>query len=351
MSLPNARFVFSKIFDTDANLLIDKFEIICSIILLSAMSSEEKVEFLYDLFDFNCKGYLVETEMVLMLRTVTNTADKIDSNMGVPPDDRIREIASHSMLYAVMNPGSLRKYELVNFAASYPTVRAFLESWRGHASQVLLASHQRWQDQSFPNAHVSIAPSTAWLNIGLPPSDFVLWRRREKVSMGCKLLFGHSEKFVKASERIFVEGVGAMAQGTLKQGLLADRWILNALACVIPCPHMMKYVFATTGQEDVGRFCVRLFEGRGWTSVFIDDRLPCDPLKQPLFMSSSCDNECWPMIFEKGMAKKLGSYGNIASCGIRPDASESALRVLTGGHVTRLPTSDFEWLSVSAEGL
>jgi hypothetical protein len=350
LTLPQARYVFGTIFDTDSNQLVDKFEMICGIILLSAMSSEDKIEYIYDLFDFNNKGFLVETEMILMLRTITTCADKIDSNMGAPPDDRIREIAKDSMNFAMMYPNNLRKYELVEFAANYPTVRAFLESWRGHASQVLLASHQKWQDQTFPALHTSIAPSTAWLGLGLPPAEFVKWRRRERIDKGCKMLFGQADKFVKGSDRILLEGAGCMAQGTLQQGLLADRWLLNAMAVVIASPRMVKYVFATTGQEEVGRFCVRLFECRGWVSEFIDDRLPCNPLNLPLFMSSSCDNECWPLILEKGVAKKLGSYGHVASCGLRYDAAENALRWMTGGHVNKIRTADFDWLSISAEG-
>jgi hypothetical protein len=345
---------------------VDKFELLCGIILLSGLSTEEKVEFIYDIFDFNSKGYVVENEVVLMLRTITNCADKIDNNMGAPPDYRIREIASDAIKFALMNPGSLRKYELVQFAADYPTVRAFLESWRGHASQVLLASHQKWQDQSLPSIHTSICPSASWLALGLPPSDFITWKRKEFISAGnenitptsslhhkrngCELLFCHQEKYLKTSNRVSCEGIGALANGILRQGLLADRWLLNGLAALIPEPNLVKFLFSVTGQESIGRYCVRLFEGRGWNCLFIDDRIPCNPIHKPLFLSSSCESECWPMIIEKGLAKKLGSYGHIAACGNRYDGSETALRMLTGGHVHKIPTSDYEWLSVAAEG-
>lgn len=350
LSLPNARHIFNVIFDTDSNELVDKFEIMCGIILLSAVSSEEKVEFLYDLFDFNCKGFLVETEVVLLLRNVTNCADKIDNNMGAPPDYRIREIAHDAMSFALMNPGSLRKYELVQFAANYPTVRAFLESWRGHASQVLLASHQKWQDQAFPNLHTSICPSSAWLSIGLPPNDFIHWRRKERIGPGSLLLFAHNEKYMKSTDRIAISGVGSLAYGVLQQGLLADRWLMNALACLIPDPVMLKFLFTLTGQENIGRYCVRLFEGRGWMSIFIDDRIPCSPLHSPVFLASSCEEECWPMILEKAFAKKFGSYGHLAACGVRYDSSETALRMLTGGHINKIPSNDFDWKSVPLEG-
>lgn len=350
LTLPNARYIFNDMFDTDANELVDKFEIMCGIILLSAVSSEQKVEFLYDLFDFNSKGFLVETEVVLLLRNVTNCADKIDNNMGAPPDYRIREIAHDAMSFAVMNPGCLRKYELVQFAANYPTVRAFLESWRGHASQVLLASHQKWQDQAFPNLHISICPSAAWLSLGLPPNDFIHWKRKERIGTGCLLLFAHNEKYMKSTDRIAISGVGSLAYGTLQQGLLADRWLMNALACLIPEPVMLKFLFTPTGQENIGRYCVRIFEGRGWTSIFIDDRIPCNPLHSPVFLASSCEDECWPMILEKAFAKKFGSYGHLAACGVRYDSTETALRMLTGGHINKIPSTDFDWKSVPLEG-
>jgi len=52
------------------------------------------------------------------------------------------------------------------------------------------------------------------------------------------------------------------------------------------------------------------------------------------------------MVLEKGLAKYLGSYGNIGMCGKRGDATEAALRLLTGGHVQKYHTKDFDWRSV-----
>ena len=54
------------------------------------------------------------------------------------------------------------------------------------------------------------------------------------------------------------------------------------------------------------------------------------------------------MLVEKALAKYLGgSYGLIALCSGRSDASLFSLRLLTGGHVSRLFTSAFDWQSVS----
>ena len=53
LRLGEARAVFQRMFDTDGNKLVDKFEIICAICLLSALSSEEKVLIIFEVFDFN----------------------------------------------------------------------------------------------------------------------------------------------------------------------------------------------------------------------------------------------------------------------------------------------------------
>jgi hypothetical protein len=349
LKLADAKYIFHDVFDTDSNKLIDKFELMSGIILLSAMSSEEKVECLYDMFDFNMKGFLIDSEVVLLLHTLTKCASKIDSKMAAPSMDKLREIADFSMDYCVLHEHSLRKYELVTFAADFPPTRAFLEAFRGHVSQVLLASYQLWQDLQFTAQHTSIAPSIEWLNMGLPPHDFVTWRRRKTVSKGCEMIFGHAEKYSKTCDYPLMEGEGALASGILQQGLLADRWVMNAVAVYIAQPATLRHLFGTTGQENVGRFCVRLFEGRGWKSIFVDDRIPCDPVKYPLFMRSSCDNECWPMMLEKGIAKSLGSYGHMAACGIRHDSTEVAMKWISGGHVTKLHVLEYEWLTIPQE--
>ncbi len=81
----------------------------------------------------------------------------------------------------------------------------------------------------------------------------------------------------------------------------------------------------------------------------MDDRIPCSPQCKPLFFKSSDRNEAWPLIYEKALAKYLGSYGNISLCSKRMDATLTALRLTTGGHCYREAVEDFEWKSVAHE--
>jgi hypothetical protein len=172
----------------------------------------------------------------------------------------------------------------------------------------------------------------------------------DKTTTGSYMLFTHTEAPIKSfDKRKSYNGLGALANGYLVQGMLADRWMLNGMACAASRPPIFAFLFPPTGQEHIGRFCVRLFEGAGWRSVFVDDRVPCSPDVLPLFAHSSDVHECWPLILEKAWAKYFGSYGHLGLCSTRPDATATALRMLTGGHVMRVAVADLTWTSMPSE--
>jgi hypothetical protein len=187
---------------------------------------------------------------------------------------------------------------------------------------------------------------------GLPPEEFVRWRRVSSIGEGYFNLFSHQKIILKTADKkeIYV-GTGAVGKGFLLQGYLSDRWILNGLAAILSRPKLLEDLFTATGQEEEGRYCVRLFEGGSWRSIFVDDRIPCGIDCKPLFCTSSDSLEHWPLLVEKAIAKYLKSYGHLALCGTRSDASLLALRWFTGGHIVRACTEDFDWKSLSTEGI
>lgn len=343
--------VFKNVFDTDSNKLVDKLEVMCVLCLASTLSSELKVEMLYDIFDFDNKGYLSEVELLLLFKVVTTASTKVDREIALPSTEGLAQLLADAWHFSERGSETLRKYELVSFASNSPEVRSYMEVWRGHASQVFVVKGQKWQDGTFPAVHTSIAPSKEWLSIGLPPASFVRWLRRPRLKPACETLFGHSEKYAKAVNKMVLDGFGAVANGTIVQGLLASSWMINAVSMLIHRPKTLMSLFPTTAQEFLGRFCVRLYEGGRWNSVFIDDRIPCTADGVPIFTQTSFSQECWMMLLEKALAKHLGSYGHVAVAAKRADAVEGALRMLTGGHVTKLYVPDFDWKSVSDEGM
>eukprot|EP01031_Cornospumella_fuschlensis_P045617 gene45617-55830_t len=321
--------------------------------MTSKISSLDKVNFFFSLFNFNDKGYLNDSELTLLMMAVTRGAYKIDQKF-VPPSVRvIHTLCKEAFKFAMRKRDELRKPELVNFVTKNVDVTAFLECWRGHAAQVLLPPGIKWRDLSFPCNEASIAPSSAWLRYGLPTKEFILWRRRDRVGTelnSLAFLFIHTETFLKTVDRkdVFC-GEGVLGTGYIKQGVLADRHLLNALAILTSRPKMIQALFAGTGQEEVGRFCVRLYEAGSWRSVYVDDRIPCAPNLYPAFSTSSSPLEAWVVLLEKAVAKYMGSYGAIAASATRSDGTLSMLRYLTGGHVFSLCVYDYLWNSVAEE--
>ena len=345
-----ARSLFSDIFDSDKNGLVDKFEVMCVIGMTSKISSLEKVHYFFDLFNFNDKGYLNESELTLLFMAVTRGAFKIDKKFQPPSAKLIKNLVDEALTYAKTEAYGIRKPELVQFVVNNPSVTAYLECWRGHASQVLVADECRWRDMGFPCNDEAVCPGPKWMMYGLPPDTFIHWRRRDRVGteLGCEQLFAHAVSYLKTIDRRKVyKGLGVLGTGHLKQGFLADRWFLSSLAAMTTNPETLLYNFITTGQEDRGRFCVRFYEGGRWRTVYVDDRIPCGPNYQPLFASSSCSFEAWPLIVEKALGKYYGSYGTIGVCSGRADATMAALRLLTGGHVLRYYAKDYDWKSYS----
>lgn len=355
VDFPTVRSLFSDVFDTDKNSVIDKFELMSMVCLVSKISNLEKIHFLFDLFNFNEKGYLIESELMLLFLSISRGAYKVDQKYAPLPIKAINGLVKDALSFAVKDStqASLRKPELVQFVLDTDKVMAFLESWRGIASQVLIRPGERWRDLSFPANETSIYATDEWLRTGLPPADFVKWRRCSKVGHdgGCDKLFSHTVGYMKTVDRKPIyEGWGCLASGHIKQGMLSDRWLLNGLACIFAKPVITTACFASTGQEvSIGRYCIRIYEGGAWRSVYLDDRIPCGKNCLPLFASSSDPSESFVMLLEKGVAKYLGSYGHLARASAVPDATLTSLRMLTGGHVFREATLHYEWRSLDEE--
>ena len=258
------------------------------ICLVSKVSNEDKVNFFFALFNFNNKGYLLESEVVLMLMTITRAVYKIDRTYHPPSVNVINRLAKEALKNcSKIDKSFLRRPELIQFVILtndgikysllcydvHVIVIAFLETFRGHSSEVLLQVYNNWKDLSFACSEQSITPVKEWLKYGMVPGNFVRWRRREKVGksgIGCLYLFTHNTSFFKTIDRkLFYNGEGVIGKGYLRQGLLADRWFLNALAVMIANPKTISDCFIPTNQENKGRYCVKLYEGSGWRSIYI----------------------------------------------------------------------------------
>lgn len=250
----NAKNLFALL-DKESHRIVDKYEVMCVIAMTSTLSSKEKVEFIFEVFNFNDKGYLTRSETSLMIRALVSGAYKADPSIGLPANHVFEEFVRRAMGFAVANPESLRRPEVVRFSVDVKECIEFMEAWCGIASPVLIGEGRCWRDRYFLASQTSIAPTRAWLSRGMPPEEFVLWIRRVDIGVfGSKYLFSHSEEILKTPDKkVVYGGPGVIGTGVLKQGLLADRWILNAMAVAIVHPEILRELFGVTGQENVGR--------------------------------------------------------------------------------------------------
>ena len=167
-------------------------------------------------------------------------------------------------------------------------------------------SGERYEDAQFPASDASL---------GEPPPQPVQWLRPAAA-------LGPVELFAPA---------GAVATFELGAARLHDCWLLGALAALATNSALLQRLFVSTRAAEYGMYTLQLYWHDEWVQVTVDDRLPCDAHKAPLYVRSGNRAELWPALVEKAWAKLAGSYAALGG-GTLPQA----LRSLTGSVPVRL---------------
>lgn len=348
---------YSPLIDSDKSKPSDKlnkYHLLCIVILVSSIPMQAKIEHLFDIFDFNDKGYLLKEELLLVIKSVISSAAIVDPTlMQAPPSNNFYKVfIKYATRYTISSSiianklsDRVSRRELVSVCSETKYIRDFLNSFHGLVKQINITDHV-WIDDMFPPVYYSLYPSR---DIGrsllLPSDEYITWTRRNRHQ---SKLFAHSTSISKNIRYKYqYHGSGVLGEDRISQqrNILADRWLQTAINIVASKPQMFMKLFPVTDQEVNGRYSFQIFEGTCWRIIYVDDNFPCSIDGRNLFMTSTDPNEICLEIAEKAIAKYFGSYSQIALCSNRLDAICMGLRSLTGGHIYQRPLKEFVWTS------
>ncbi|CAM9516779.1 unnamed protein product [Ectocarpus sp. 6 AP-2014] len=266
---------------------------------------------MHSLFDFGLDGDLHLPEVTILVRTALIACAKLDSRVTTPSTEAIEGLCRTAFNQAGLDDeGALAKHLFESFVSSDSQMTAFLQLWSDSISQAAVTEGNLWEDPDFPADPSALSLVAGTVPPGIPPGEAVRWLRPSEVAGGEAVLFVGD-----------VPGDGPMVPGQL-----ADQWLLSAIGILTGRPQLLRSLFVPTGQEALGRYCVRLFKEANWINVFVDTRIACNALGDPLFCRGEERHELWGFLLEKAYAKAHGCYENL----MHGDTRE-ALRDLTGG--------------------
>ena len=155
----------------------------------------------------------------------------------------------------------------------------------------------------------------------------MVWFRPRELAPDAPVLFVDATRGVAGGGGAGVGVADPTNAGVGVQGFVADRWLMSAMLLLSARPRLLRHVFIATGQEAMGRYCVRLCRNGTWVNVYVDDSLPCTALGRPLCSHSANPNEVGFSLIEKAWAKLLHGWDALGatSCGeVRQAAKKNA---------------------------
>lgn len=148
------------------------------------------------------------------------------------------------------------------------TIREMEESEARHQFESILRycedNRELFVDDSFPPAPKSLYYNPAQMQANSDPNPVVQWRRPHEINCD------------EGSIGLWKVFRTTPLPSDICQGVLGNCWLLSALAVLAEREDLVKEVLITKEICPYGAYQVRLCKDGKWTTVLVDDLLPCD---------------------------------------------------------------------------